>query len=97
MFRLGRNYLIGIDGVSKDSSKGLQLMRAAAELDGGVHDKPPVLLFYRGPALPARQLVLADALAGNGDFYIKKLKLGDTFLVPSEWCMTELALGTFAK
>ena len=25
------------------------------------------------------------------------LKLGNTFLVPSEWCMTELALGTSAE
>ena len=28
---------------------------------------------------------------------VVNLKLGNTFLVPSEWCMTELVLGTSAK
>ena len=48
--------------------------------------------------LLVRLILCRDGLFNAGMWpSVVNLKLGDTFLIPSEWCMAELALGTFAK
>ena len=66
MFDIGVAKVLGFPGYEKNSEVGLNLMREAAGMSDVEHDRPPVILFYGGPAEAGRQIELANALSGNG-------------------------------